>query len=93
VRVTDSIDTYRDLLSSALDSYLSLQSNQLNQIVKALTLASIILMSCSLIAGIYGMNFAHMPELAWPLGYPFALGLMLLIGVVLGLFFKSRRWW
>jgi magnesium transporter len=93
VRVTDSIDTYRDLLSSALDSYLSLQSNQLNQIVKALTLASIILMSCSLIAGIYGMNFAHMPELAWPLGYPFALGLMLMIGVSLGLFFRSRKWW
>lgn len=93
VRVTDSIDTYRDLLSSALDSYLSLQSNQLNQLVKALTLASIILMACSLVAGIYGMNFAHMPELAWPWGYPFALSLMLMIVMLLGLFFKSRRWW
>nr|WP_129629652.1 magnesium/cobalt transporter CorA [Candidatus Oscillochloris fontis] len=93
VRVTDSIDTYRDLLSSALDSYLSLQSNQLNQLVKVLTLASIILMACSLVAGIYGMNFAHMPELAWPWGYPFALALMLSIGLTLGLFFKSRRWW
>jgi len=93
VRVTDSIDTYRDLLSSALDSYLSLQSNQLNQLVKALTLASIILMSCALVSGIYGMNFAHMPELAWPLGYPFAISLMLLIGIGLSLFFKSRKWW
>lgn len=93
VRVTDSIDTYRDLLSSALDSYLSLQSNQLNQLVKALTLASIILMACALVSGIYGMNFAHMPELTWPLGYPFALGLMLSIGIGLSLFFKSRKWW
>jgi magnesium transporter len=93
VRVTDSIDTYRDLLSSALDSYLSLQSNQLNQLVKALTLASIILMACSLIAGIYGMNFEFMPELHWPYGYPFSLGMMLATGVGLGLFFKSRRWW
>jgi len=93
VRVTDNIDTYRELLSSALDSYLSLQSNQLNQLVKILTLASIILMSASLIAGIYGMNFAHMPELAWLWGYPFALGLMLSIGIGLGLFFKSRKWW
>lgn len=93
VRVTDNIDTYRELLSSALDSYLSLQSNQLNQLVKLLTLASIILMTASLIAGIYGMNFIHMPELAWRWGYPLALGLMLSIGVGLGLFFKSRKWW
>lgn len=93
VRVTDTIDTYRDLLSSALDSYLSLQSNQLNQLVKTLTLSSIILMACTLVAGIYGMNFVYMPELAWPLGYPFALGLMLLIGVGLALYFKSRKWW
>jgi magnesium transporter len=93
VRVTDTVDTYRDLLSSALDSYLSLQSNQLNQLVKTLTLSSIILMACSLVAGIYGMNFDYMPELHWPLGYPFALGLMLFIGLGLGLFFHSRKWW
>jgi magnesium transporter len=93
VRVTDTVDTYRDLLSSALDSYLSLQSNQLNQLVKTLTLSSIILMACALIAGIYGMNFDFMPELHWPLGYPFALGLMLFVGLGLGLFFHSRKWW
>jgi magnesium transporter len=63
VRITESIDLYRDLLSSALDSYLSLQGNQLNQLVKVLTLWSIILMACSLVAGIYGMNFVLMPEL------------------------------
>ncbi|GAB4438651.1 MAG: magnesium/cobalt transporter CorA [Chloroflexi bacterium OHK40] len=93
VRVTDSIDSYRELLSSALDSYLSLQSNQLNQLVKTLTLSSIILMACSLIAGIYGMNFAYMPELSWRWGYPFALGLMLVTGIALGAFFRSRKWW
>jgi len=93
VRVTDSIDTYRDLLSSALDSYLSLQGNQLNQLVKTLTLSSIILMACALISGIYGMNFTYMPELGWRFGYPFALGLMVTVGVGLALFFKSRKWW
>lgn len=93
VRVTDTVDTYRDLLSSALDSYLSLQANQLNQLVKTLTLSSIILMACSLIAGIYGMNFTFMPELKQPWGYPFALGMMLVIGVGLALFFRSRKWW
>jgi len=50
-------------------------------------------MSASLIAGIYGMNFENMPELAWPWGYPMALGLMLSVGIGLGLFFRSRNWW
>ncbi|NWG19792.1 MAG: magnesium/cobalt transporter CorA [Chloroflexi bacterium] len=92
IRVTDSIDTYRDLLSSALDAFLSLQSNQLNEIVKILTIASIILMTAALIAGIYGMNFDVMPELHWPFGYAFALGLMMLASLALIVFFKRRRW-
>jgi magnesium transporter len=92
VRVSESIDTYRDLLSSALDSFLSLQSNRLNQIVKVLTIASIVLMSNALIAGIYGMNFDWMPELRWTYGYPFALGLMAAISVGLVLLFKRMRW-
>lgn len=93
VRLTESIDLYRDLLSNALDSYLSLQGNQLNQLVKVLTLWSIILMACSLVAGIYGMNFVFMPELQQPWGYPFALGLMLIIAVGLGIYFKRSNWW
>jgi magnesium transporter len=92
VRITDSIDTYRDLLSSALDAFLSVQSNRLNQIVKVLTIASIVLMSNALIAGIYGMNFEFMPELHWLYGYPFALGLMLIISLGLILFFRRRKW-
>jgi magnesium transporter len=93
VRVTDSIDTYRDLLSSALDSYLSVQSNNLNQIVKLLTMASIVLMSNALVAGIYGMNFQHMlPELSWKLGFPVTLGLMALISAALILYFRRRKW-
>jgi magnesium transporter len=92
VRITDSIDTYRDLLSSALDAFLSVQSNRLNQIVKVLTIASIILMSDALIAGIYGMNFEFMPEQDWVFGYPWALGLMLLITIGLIGFFRWRKW-
>jgi magnesium transporter len=92
VRVTDSIDTYRDLLSNALDAFLSVQSNRLNQIVKVLTISSIILMADALVAGIYGMNFEFMPELHWAFGYPFALGLMALISSALILFFRWRKW-
>jgi magnesium transporter len=92
VRITDSIDTYRALLSSALDAFLSVQSNRLNQILKVLTIASIILMSGALIAGIYGMNFEFMPELHWTAGYPWALGLMVVITRALIAFFRWRKW-
>jgi magnesium transporter len=92
LRVLDSVDTYRDLLSSALDSHLSVLSNRMNKVMKTLTASSIILMSMTLVAGIYGMNFVHMPELEWVAGYPFALGLMVAIGVSLGALFKQIDW-
>jgi magnesium transporter len=92
VRVVESVESYRDLLSSALDSYLSVQSNRLNQVVKLLTITSIILMGNALIAGIYGMNFTYMPELSWPFGYPFALGLMVVVSLGLLVFFKRIKW-
>lgn len=92
VRITDNLDTYRDLLSSALDSFLSVQSNRLNQIVKVLTVASIILMSATLVAGIYGMNFANMPELRWRYGYLWALGLMVAISAGLIVLFRRIKW-
>jgi magnesium transporter len=92
VRITDSIDTYRDLLSSALDAFLSVQSNRLNQIVKVLTIASIVLMSDALIAGIYGMNFEFMPELHWQYGYPYAIGLMVVVSITLVVLFRKWKW-
>jgi magnesium transporter len=92
VRVTDTVDTYRDLLSSALDSYLSLQSNKLNEIVKVLAIASIILMADSLIAGIYGMNFQKMPELGWGMGHLWALLLMAVVSIGLVAYFRRRKW-
>ena len=87
LRVTDSVDISRDMLSSVLDANLSMVSYTLNVVVKRLTSYSIILMSISIIAGIYGMNFVFMPELDWRWGYPFALGLMVLTATVeVGLF-------
>ncbi len=92
VRVTDNIDTYRDLLSSALDSFLSLQSNNLNQIVKVLTIASIILMADALVTGFYGQNFQRFPELGWPTGAFWSLGLMAAITLGLVGYFRKRKW-
>ena len=92
IRVADTIDTLRDLLSSTMDAYLSVQGNRMNIIMKRLTSMATILMSVTLIAGIYGMNFGRMPELAWRYGYIFALGWMLVVGVALYVYFKKRNW-
>jgi magnesium transporter len=92
LRVTDSVDIYRDMLSSVLDANLSMISYSLNIVVKRLTASSIILMSITLIAGVYGMNFVYMPELDWRFGYPFALGLMVLIGLVEIAIFRRIDW-
>jgi magnesium transporter len=99
LRVTDAIDVYRDLLGGVLDSYLSLNSNNLaiaannlNAVMKTLTSYSIILMSVTLIAGIYGMNFDEIPELHWRFGYFGALGVMAAVGFLLARFFKRKGW-
>ncbi|MGH9175987.1 MAG: magnesium/cobalt transporter CorA, partial [Vicinamibacterales bacterium] len=93
IRITDTIDAYRDILSSVIDVHLTLVSNRLNQTVRTLTVVSIVLMSLSLMAGIYGMNFEHMPELTWRYGYFAVLGLMVTIGVSLALMFRRIGWW
>jgi magnesium transporter len=92
VRLIETIDIYRDLLSTVVDTYLSVTSNNLNEIMKRLTGWSIILMTGALIAGIYGMNFRAMPELDWSFGYPLALGLMAGSGALLFWWFRRHDW-
>ncbi len=88
-RIVGTIDTYREVLSGALDVYLAIESNQLNAVMKRLTSYSIILLLPTLIAGIYGMNFDDLPQ-----GYGFygSLAAMTLVVVVLLIFFKRRGW-
>jgi len=92
LRVTDAIDTYRDLLSGALDVYLSVTSNNLNQVMRTLTSWSIILMTGALIAGIYGMNYRMLPYNSWSGGFIFAILLMALLGIGLFAWFKRIDW-
>lgn len=93
LRIRDWLETYRDQVSSLVDLQISLQSHRLNETMRILTASSIVLMVCALIAGIYGMNFEHMPELHWRLGYPFALALMAISGIGLALVFRRNGWW
>jgi magnesium transporter len=92
LRITDMVDTYREILTGALDANLTMTSYRLNGVVKKMTASSIILMSTTLVAGIYGMNFANMPELNWQFGYAWALGLMAVIGGGLFTFFRRIDW-
>jgi magnesium transporter len=96
LRIQDITEGYRDLVTSALDAYLSVQSNRMNEIVKTLTLMSTVMLPLSFIAGLYGMNFKtevspyNMPELGWYHGYPFAIGLMLAVAIAIVIFFWKK---
>ena len=70
----------REITADIRDNYLSLNSHQTNNVMKVLTIMTSIFAPLTLIAGIFGMNFEHMPELSWKYGYPFSLLLMSIIG-------------
>lgn len=94
LRIVDTIDTYRDILTGALDAYLTnltAISNQMNGVMKSLTVAATILMTIQIVTGIYGMNL-RIPETKWVFGYPFALGLMAAISLGLVYYFKKIKW-
>lgn len=92
LRLIDFSENLHELLSNAMESYLSSTSNRLNEIMKVLTIISTIMMPLSLIAGIYGMNFVHMPELRWRFGYPLVLLLMLCVTGAMLAYFHRKKW-
>jgi magnesium transporter len=92
LRAVDVVDSQRELMGNSVDAHLAIISNRVNEVMKRMTSWGAILLGSTLVAGIYGMNFEHMPELGWTLGYPFALGLMALITVVGFRYFKGKDW-
>jgi magnesium transporter len=92
LRVIDLLDSGRELMGNAVDAHLALIANRQNQVMKKMTSWGAILLGSTLVAGIYGMNFRHMPELHWYFGYAWALGLMVLITVVGHWYFKKKDW-
>jgi magnesium transporter len=92
VRIQDLADTLRDIITSGLDIYLNSISLRLNGIMKALTIVSTIFLPLSFLAGVFGMNFTHIPGATHPLGF-YLTGLgMVLLGVAMVLYFKKRNW-
>ncbi|MEY2417255.1 MAG: magnesium transporter [Ilumatobacteraceae bacterium] len=92
LRAVDLVDEQRELVGNAVDAHLAVISNQMNFVMKKLTAWGSIVFGATLIAGIYGMNFTHMPELSWKLGYPMALGMMVLLSFFLYRVFRKRDW-
>ena len=92
IHIIDSIETYRDMLSGMLDIYLSSVSNRMNQVMKVLTIIATIFMPLTFLAGVYGMNFKHMPEIGWRWSYPLFWLIMLGVAGVMVYFFKKKNW-
>ena len=92
IRVTELMGNIRDLLTAARELQLAQVSNRLNVVMKKVTSWGAIILLPTLIAGIYGMNFRHMPELSWTIGYPLALGIMAGAAFLLYRGFRKRDW-
>jgi Mg2+ and Co2+ transporter CorA len=92
IRMAELSDNVRDLLTSARELQLAQVANRQNVVMKQLTAWAAIILIPTLIAGIYGMNFRHMPELDWAFGYPFALALMGVTAYLLYRSFRKREW-
>jgi len=92
IQVIDTMETFRDMLAGMLDTYLSSLSNRMNEVMKVLTIIATIFIPLTFVAGIYGMNFRHMPELEWQWGYTAALSTMAIIAIGMLIYFRRKKW-
>jgi magnesium transporter len=92
IQVIDTVESFRDMVSGMLDIYLSSISNRMNSVMKVLTIIATIFIPLTFVAGIYGMNFEHMPELKWRWGYAAVWLVMLAVAGVMILYFIRKKW-
>jgi magnesium transporter len=92
IQVMDTVESFRDMVSGMLDTYLSSLSNRMNEVMKVLTIIATIFIPITFIAGVYGMNFQFMPELGFHYAYFVALGVMAGVGVVMIVYFRRKGW-
>jgi magnesium transporter len=92
IKLVEMLESYRDFSSDIRDSYLSVNSNTMNSIMMTLTVITTIFMPLTFIAGIYGMNFEHMPELHWKYGYFIILGFMGTVAILMFYLFRAKGW-
>lgn len=92
LRAIDMVDNHRELMGNAVDAHLAIMSNRMNRVMKRMTSWGAILLGSTLVTGVYGMNFRHMPELDWRWGFWWALSVMAFITVSGYLWFRARDW-
>lgn len=98
IREIDQVDSLKEIVSSVVEANVSLASQRMNEVMKALTVLSAVFLPLTFIAGVYGMNFHHesspynMPELDLYYGYPLAMFLMFLVALFMVAFFRHRKW-
>lgn len=92
IRIVESVDSTRDLLTSVLDSYLSQASNRMNKVMKSLSVVATISLPLVVIGGMFGMNFAHIPLSTHPLGFFWAVGMMVLFAAAMLWFLRKQGW-
>lgn len=90
--LSDHVTYISQKITFLLDATLGMVNIEQTAIIKIFSVAAVVFLPPTLIASIYGMNFQFMPELSWPYGYPFAVGLMILSAIMPYLFFKARGW-
>ncbi|MDA3792808.1 MAG: magnesium/cobalt transporter CorA [Elusimicrobia bacterium] len=92
IQVVDWLETFRDIVGSLIDTYMTSVSNKMNEVMKVLTIIATIFIPLTFVAGIYGMNFENMPELGWKSAYFIILGVMFLIAAGMVAYFKKKNW-
>jgi magnesium transporter len=92
IQIIDTVEAFRDMLSGFHDTYLTVISTRMNEIMKVLTIIATIFIPLTFLAGIYGMNFDFMPELKWRFGYFFIWGVILVIALAMVIFFRRKKW-
>lgn len=92
IQAIDTLETYRDMVSTIEELYLSILSNKMNEVMKVLTIIATLFIPLTFIAGVYGMNFEFMPELKWKYSYPILW--LIMISLIFGMiyYFKKRKW-
>jgi magnesium transporter len=90
--INESLQIYREMAMSLMEMYMSNMSNKMNEVMKVLTIMASIFIPLTFIAGIYGMNFDHMPELHWENGYYIVWGIMIVLFIGMLVYFKKKHW-
>jgi len=92
MQIVDNLDNNREMVSSLHDMHQTNISNRMNEVMKVLTIIATIFIPLTFIAGIYGMNFEHMPELSWQYSYPVAWAVMIVATIGMIFYFKKKNW-